>query len=173
MARSAVCHVYSFLLLFLPLLFAAAERADTSQAETHARQSYALSQQGRLPEAEQEMREAIRLAPRNPLYHSALGGLLAKDEKLSEAKEELEKALALKPAPAVRTQLSERLKEVDLNFGAQLGRTGHDREGMNLAAGAAWCAFPKMLGYFKCSGIFKRSFSPSRRRFALIRERFS
>jgi Flp pilus assembly protein TadD len=72
-------------LLFLPLLFAAAERADTSQAETHARQSYALSQQGRLPEAEQEMREAIRLAPRNPLYHSALGGLLAKDEKLSEA----------------------------------------------------------------------------------------
>ena len=110
--------------------------------------------QGRLPEAEQEMREAIRLAPRNPLYHSALGGLLAKDEKLSEAKEELEKALALKPAPAVRTQLSERLKEVDLNFGAQLGRTGHDREGMNLAAGAA-VRFPEdarifqMLGYFQ------------------------
>jgi Flp pilus assembly protein TadD len=143
----------TLLFLFLPI-FVAAELPEASQAETHAHQSYALSQQGRLPEAEHEMREAIRLAPRNPLYHSALAGLLAKDKKLGEAQAELEKALELKPAPAVRTQLSERLKEVDLSFGAQLGRADRDREGMNLAADAARL-FPEdarifqMLGYFQ------------------------
>lgn len=142
-----------FLLLLLPV-FATAEQPGATQAETHARQSYVLSQEGRLREAEQEMREAMRLDPQNALFHSALAGLLTKAGNLSGAKAELENALELKPAPAVEARLLNRLKELELNLGAQLGRTGRYREGMRLAASAAG-RFPEdarvfqMLGYFQ------------------------
>jgi Tfp pilus assembly protein PilF len=145
-------------LAILPLLlltpFAVGEPPETPQAETHARQSYVLAQEGRLPEAETEMQEAIRIAPQNPLYHSALAGLLSKGGKLHDAKSEFEKALDLHPVPAVRAQLLERLKEVDLKLGAQLGKSGRYRDGIQLASGAA-ARFQddarvfQMLGYFQ------------------------
>ena len=145
--------VFIFLLLAIRL-FAGSDRAGATQAEAHARQSYTLSQEGRLTEAESEMREAIRLAPREPLYHSALAGLLAKAGRLSDAGAELEKALDLKPATAVQAQLADRLKEVDLNLGAQFGHTGNARQGLLVATSAAR-RFPndarvlQMLGYFQ------------------------
>jgi len=139
--------------LLLPVLVLEAI-PETSEADVHARQSYALAREGRLPEAENEMQEAIRLAPQNPLYHSALAGLLSKGGKLDDAKAEFEKALDLDPEPAVRAQLSERLKQVELNLGAQLGQAGRYRDGLLLASSAA-ARFPReaqvfqMLGYFQ------------------------
>jgi Flp pilus assembly protein TadD len=141
------------LLMFLPV-FPAAGQPNARDAESHARQSYTLAQKQQLPEAEAEMREAIRLEPRNALYHSGLAGLLVQAGNLTDARTELQKGLALKPAPAVEAQLANRLKEVELKLGAQLGRTGHDREGFQLAASAAQ-RFPndarvlQMLGYFQ------------------------
>jgi Flp pilus assembly protein TadD len=131
-----------------------AQLPEAPEAETHARQSYSLAQQGQLPESEKEIQEAIRLAPQNPLYHSALAGLFLKEGKLKGAKDELEKALQQNPSAAVRAQIAERLKQVDLNLGAQLAQQGHYRDGMQMAASAAE-KFPddarvlQMLGYFQ------------------------
>lgn len=154
MVNAFRCMLLAILPLLLFIAFAAGEPAETSQAETHAHQSYTLAREGRLPEAESEMREAIRIAPQNPLYHSALAGLFSKGGKLNDAKSEFEKALDLNPVQAVRVQLLERLKEVDLKFGAQLGQAGRYRDGMRLASSAA-VRFPddaqvfQMLGYFQ------------------------
>jgi tetratricopeptide (TPR) repeat protein len=66
---------------------------EDPEAMAHARKTYELSRQGKTAEAEQEIRESIRLAPENPLYHSALAGLVQKAGNLEEAKAEFEKAL--------------------------------------------------------------------------------
>jgi Flp pilus assembly protein TadD len=142
------------LLLSCFLALAHAQSPEAPEAEAHARQSYSLAQQGQLPESEKQMQEAIRLAPNNPLYHSALAGLFLKDGKLNSAEEELEEALQHDPSPAVRAQLAERLKQVDLSFGAQLAQKGQYRDGVQIAANAAE-RFPhdarvlQMLGYFQ------------------------
>lgn len=49
--------------------------AVADDAMTHARRSYALQTAGNHIQAEQELREAIRLDPQNPLFHSALSTL--------------------------------------------------------------------------------------------------
>jgi Flp pilus assembly protein TadD len=124
------------------------------QALSHARQSYELAQQGKGAEAEQEIREALRLEPANPLYHSALAGLLQKEGRLEESKSELEKSIDLKPGDAVRKQLAGRLEQVDLELGARLAKSERYHAGLAVAAEAAR-RFPdsaealQMLGFFQ------------------------
>jgi Flp pilus assembly protein TadD len=143
-----------------------AKPVDSSEAESHARRSYQLAQQGLLSEAEGELRKAIDLVPENALYHSALAGLLLKRDKLDEAESELDRSLALNPPAQALPVISARLKQVDLDLGAQLGKTGHNREGLLLAESAA-ARFPsdarvlEMLGYFQSKGQLNREAAES------------
>jgi tetratricopeptide (TPR) repeat protein len=128
--------------------------SQDTQALSHARQSHQLSQQGKLAEAEQEIRESLRLEPANPLYHSALAGLLQKCDRLEESRSELEKAMDLKPSDAVREQLTGRLERVDLELGARLAKSGRYHAGLVVATDAARlspnsAAALQMLGFFQ------------------------
>ena len=141
------------LLLFLPT-FAIAQSSEEQQAEGHARRSYGLAQTGHLSESEAEMREAIHLSPKNPLYRSALAGLFVQDRNLDGAKTELEEALRLNPPEPMRDRFLERLKQIDLTLAAQLAQSGRYREGMQVAVNAAerFSNEPRvfqMLGYFQ------------------------
>ena len=72
--------------------------AQSGLAEQHARVGIRLAQEGRdLTRAEAELREAVRLAPTNVTYLSALGGVLAIQQKFSEAGQHLGEALRLQP----------------------------------------------------------------------------
>jgi predicted Zn-dependent protease len=148
--------VSRFVLAVLVPFLALAQPANEQEASNHARQSYNLTREGRVLEAEAEMRDAIRLSPDNPLYHSALAGLLIEDQKLVDAKAELETALRLTPPEPAQLRLLERLKQVDLLLGAQLAKSGQCRQGMEIAQSAAErfvsdARVFQMLGYFKAS----------------------
>jgi tetratricopeptide (TPR) repeat protein len=128
--------------------------SQDTQALSHARQSYEFAQQGKAAEAEQEIGEALRLEPANPLYHSALAGLLQKAGRLEESKSELEKAIDLKPSEAVRSQLAGRLEQLDLELGKQLAKTGRYHAGLVVATEAGRrfpnsAAILQMLGFFQ------------------------
>src|SRR5439155_6464481 len=69
--RSPCC-----LLLFLCATLVRA--AEAPEALQHARKSYEFAQRGDLARAAEEMRAAIHIAPGNPLYYSALGGIAAR-----------------------------------------------------------------------------------------------
>ena len=132
----------------------AAGQSLDSEAQVHARQSYELARRNALAEAVTEMREAIRLSPGNPLYHSALAGILSKEDQLAGAKTELEVALSLKPPDRARTVIEQRLAETDLKLGEALARGGQLQEGLAVASDAAkrFEQDPKvwqMLGYFQ------------------------
>ena len=151
--HKAKWHRLAILLLLLPA-FTIAQSSEEQQAEGHARQSYALAQEGRLPESETEMQEAIRLSPKNPLYRSALAGLFVQDGKLSRAKTELEEALHLNPPEPMQARFLDRLKQIDLTFAAQLAQSGRYRDGLQVAVSAAErfseeARVFQMLGYFQ------------------------
>ncbi len=67
--------------------------ADTD-AQSHARQSYEFVRQGQPQEAEREIRESIRLAPDDPLYHSALAGIFHRTRRLEAEAADIHAALA-------------------------------------------------------------------------------
>ena len=86
--------------LFVALLFGAlpVEAQSELAAERHAREGFRLAQEGRdLARAEAELREAVRLAPGNIAYLSALGGVLAVQQEFEEAGQRFEQALRLQP----------------------------------------------------------------------------
>ena len=58
------------------------ERPDAMALARHA---YELARAGELETAVAELREAIRIAPGNPLYRSALGGIYKRLGKIEEA----------------------------------------------------------------------------------------
>jgi Tfp pilus assembly protein PilF len=128
--------------------------ADTD-AQSHARQSYEYVRQGQLTEAEREIRESIRLAPEDPLYHSALAGILHRSNRLEECAGEYSKALDTIPQnSAAREKIAERLEQVDLEIGAELAKNARYNDGLALSTKAAQ-RFPEsarvlqMLGYFQ------------------------
>ncbi|MFN0167608.1 MAG: tetratricopeptide repeat protein [Bryobacteraceae bacterium] len=75
--------------------------AENPEAMTRARQAYQYAQSGDLDRAAATMREAIQLAPSNPLFYSALGGILARQNKPAEARQAFEQAVKLDPSNAV------------------------------------------------------------------------
>src|SRR5205814_10699314 len=67
----------SLLILFLVLTFTPVRAADQSaEAEKYANKGLGLAQRGNLVAAEAELRQAVRLAPRNPSFLVDLGIVL-------------------------------------------------------------------------------------------------
>jgi len=71
--------------------------AQFDEARVHADHGLQLAQSGDLQGAENELRQAIKLEPRNPEFLSTLGTLLAMDKKLDESSTLFRKALQLAP----------------------------------------------------------------------------
>jgi len=67
------------------------------EAQEHASQGMHAAQRGDLKIAEAELRQAVELAPHNPLYLGTLGAILGAEQKLEESNVYLEKALAISP----------------------------------------------------------------------------
>jgi tetratricopeptide (TPR) repeat protein len=63
-----------------------------SPAERHFKKGQELYEQSKYPEAETELREAIRLAPNNVEYHKELGSILQAQQKEEEGELEYGKA---------------------------------------------------------------------------------
>ena len=128
--------------------------ASDTDAQSHARQGYEYARQGQLANAERELRESIRLAPENGLYHSALAGILQRGSRLEESAAEYAKALEGVPKGAMRERLAAQLEQVDLQWGAELAKSARYNAGLTLATDAAQ-RFPqsapvlRMLGYFQ------------------------
>lgn len=68
-----------------------------SEAERHASNASKLVSQARFAEAEQEMRQAVRLSPGNAQHLAALGAILAMQQKLAEAQVYFKQSLNLDP----------------------------------------------------------------------------
>lgn len=65
------------------------------QAREAARRGYELLRQGKLDAAESELRQAVKLAPREPLALAVLGMVLVQRSQLEEGAKYLERALAI------------------------------------------------------------------------------
>lgn len=83
--------------LFAVLLAAQNVTAQNLSAQTHATLGISLAREGKLPEAEQELREAVRAAPAAAAYRAQLGSILGLQGKWKEALESFRKAIDLAP----------------------------------------------------------------------------
>jgi tetratricopeptide (TPR) repeat protein len=107
-----------------------AHAAEPPEAMQHARTSYELATRGDLSGAAEEMRAAVRIAPENALYMSALGGIVARLGKTEDAIEYFERAVKLDPQnPALLI----RLEEISLDLGAELAKQHRFKAGLLLA----------------------------------------
>jgi len=89
--------LFSIVLSTLILSGTAFCSAQFDEARVHADRGLQLAQSGDLQGAENELRQAIKLEPRNPEFLSTLGTLLAMDKKLDESSTLFRKALQLAP----------------------------------------------------------------------------
>ena len=86
----------------IPLLLAALlavqnVRAQNLSAQDHASRGISLVREGKLPEAEQELREAVRVGAGVASYRAQLGSILGLQGMWSEALESFQKAIDLAP----------------------------------------------------------------------------
>jgi len=88
--------------------------AEPPEAMARARHAYELARAGQLDPAIAELEEAARIAPANPLYRSALGGMYERQGKLAEAVAAFLDAVRLDPA---NPTLSAHLESVSLDWG--------------------------------------------------------
>ncbi len=95
-----------------------------------ARRAYEQTQAGQYEEAAAGLREAARLAPTNPLYRSALGGVFERQGKLGAAIVAFAEALRLDPANAA---IRSRIESLSLDWGATLAKERRYRAGLLLA----------------------------------------
>jgi len=124
--------------------------AGEQEAMAQARRAYDLARAGRLDEAVEALQVAVRLAPGNPLYRSALGGVYEKRGHLEQARGALAEALRLDPG---NPQFAERLEAVSLEWGAQLARERRFRAGLALARDTA-ARFPQSARAHLMLGLF-------------------
>ena len=116
-----------------------------------ARHAYELARAGQIDPAVAELEEAVRIAPANPLYRSALGGMYERQGKLEEAVAAFADAVRLDPAnPA----LSAHLESVSLDWGAALARSRRFRAGLVHARATAE-RFPKSARAWLMLGLFE------------------
>ena len=111
-------------------IWAFAAATEEPQAITLARRAYEQARAGQYEEAAAGLREAARLAPTNPLYRSALGGVFERQGKLSEAVAAFAEALRLDPANA---GIRSHVESLSLDWGATLARERRYRAGLVLA----------------------------------------
>ena len=105
------------------LIFASPVQASAN-AQEHADRGMQLAQSGDLKGAEAELRRAVELAPRDPVYLASLGGILGMQQKLKESSAYFDKALEINPNdPAARRNLASN------QF--QLGQLQSARENLN------------------------------------------
>ena len=80
---------------------------SSSQAQLHAEKGVQAARAGDPATAELELREAVKLAPNDPVYLSTLGSILGMQQKLPEAGSYFEKAVRIDPGNAkVRRDLA-------------------------------------------------------------------
>src|SRR5947208_6724388 len=84
-------------LLCMALLMAPDLWARRTPTQDHASLGISLAKQGKLPEAEQELREAVRVTPVVASYRAQLGSILGLQGMWSEALESFQKAIDLAP----------------------------------------------------------------------------
>src|SRR6266508_3790841 len=88
------------------LIFASPVQASAN-AQEHADRGMQLAQSGDLKGAEAELRRAVELAPRDPVYLDCLRGISAIQQKLNESSAYFDKALEINPnVPVVRRNLA-------------------------------------------------------------------
>jgi tetratricopeptide (TPR) repeat protein len=116
-----------------------------------ARHAYELARAGQLDPAIAELDEAARIAPGNPLYRSALGGMYERQGKLAEAVAAFLDAVRLDPA---NPTLSAHLESVSLDWGEALARSRRFRAGLVHALATAQ-RFPKSARAWLMLGLFE------------------
>lgn len=84
-------------ILFLLLLAAHSVRAQDSRAQDHASLGISLARVGRLVDAENELEQAVRGAPRVAAYRAQLASILGLQGKWKEALESFQRAVNLDP----------------------------------------------------------------------------
>ena len=89
----------SLIPLLLAVLLAVHDVAaqNPSEAQDHARLGISLAREGRLPEAEQELREAVRSAPGVASHRAQLASILGLQGKWEDALASFQKAIDLDP----------------------------------------------------------------------------
>src|SRR5437762_1626094 len=95
-----ICHRFgmpSVILLLAALLSVQNVRAQNLSAQDHASLGISLAREGKLPEAERELREAAHVAPGVASYRAQLGSILGLQGKWREALESFQKAIDLAP----------------------------------------------------------------------------
>jgi tetratricopeptide (TPR) repeat protein len=110
---------------------------EPPEAMQHARASYELAKMGDLTGAADEMRVAIRLAPENQLYLSALRGIAARQWEAGDPLQARENAVIVVKAQPGDTKASEMLEEISLDAGAQLANQRRFKAGLALAQDTA------------------------------------
>ena len=116
-----------------------------------ARRAYDLARAGQFDPAIAELEEASRLAPANPLYRSALGGVFERQGKLDRAVAAFREAVRLDPA---NPKLTARLESVSLDWGAILARERRFRAGLAHARETA-ARFPDSAATLLMLGLFE------------------
>ena len=85
------------LLVFAMLVVVPNVRAQSLPAQDHSSLGISLAREGKLPGAEQELREAVRAAPAVAPYRAQLGSILGLQGKWKEALESFQHAIDLAP----------------------------------------------------------------------------
>src|SRR5678815_2376955 len=114
---------------FLLIAFLAAA-AEPPEAMKLARRAYEQAQAGQFTEAIAGLREAARLAPANPLYRSALGGVYERQGQLGDAVAAFVEALRLDPG---NEKFRGKVEALSLDWGAVLAREKRYRAGLAFA----------------------------------------
>jgi tetratricopeptide (TPR) repeat protein len=83
--------------VFSSLLFLQTIAAQSLPVQNHAQQGISLAREGKLAEAEQELRTAVASAPVNATYRAQLGSVLGLQGKWKEALRNFQKAVDLAP----------------------------------------------------------------------------
>lgn len=134
----------------LLIAFLAAAPAEPPEAMKLARLAFEQTQAGQFAEAIAGLREAARLAPANPLYRSALGGIYQRQGQLGEAVAAFTEAARLDP---VNAEIRARLESVSLDAGAAMARERRYRAGLVLATDTA-ARFPDSSAAHLMLGLF-------------------
>lgn len=124
---------------------------EPPEAMTLARRAYESARAGNFDAAAGDLLLASRLAPKNPLYRSALGGIYARQGKLEEAVAAFREATRLDPANA---QLRANLGKLSLDSGAVLAKQRRFRAGLVLARETAKL-FPDSASAHIMLGLFE------------------
>ena len=90
------------------------EVSPAEQSEYHYQQALGLLQQGRLAEAESNLRAALRFDPDHALARRMLAGLMIEQKRYGEAQDELQAGLQLDPG---RTDFSTALARLQVESG--------------------------------------------------------